>query len=248
MKVLGVLALLLLANQAHADFASDLIGLGMSAELADKLGNRFEASTTSTGVIKFNFGGSSRYQFAYDSSSPNFETYANTADGVDNQYIYMSGGGGPTDIAGGRGAVLELAGNEVNPSTSRGRAQLFSGNASGGHIGFNVTNGTDGKVIVQSASTTTFHYQPSDATAVIYGNTSLGADTGTRTLSLLAGIYLDSGAAKLEVPNGATIPATCTIGEVFQDTNSDDCADTGAGDGALCLCKASNTWALVANI
>jgi len=27
----------------------------------------------------------------------------------------------------------------------------------------------------------------------------------------------------------------------------DDCADTGGGDGALCICKTTNTWALIAN-
>jgi hypothetical protein len=47
---------------------------------------------------------------------------------------------------------------------------------------------------------------------------------------------------------GTALPATCTQGISFLDTDSDDCADTGGGDGALCYCKTTNTWALVQNI
>jgi hypothetical protein len=60
--------------------------------------------------------------------------------------------------------------------------------------------------------------------------------------------YGDLITAQLTIPNGTTLPATCSVGHQFQDTDSDDCADTAGGDGALCLCKATNTWALVANI
>jgi len=49
------------------------------------------------------------------------------------------------------------------------------------------------------------------------------------------------------MPNDTTLPATCSVGDLFQDTDSDDCADTGGGDGALCICKSTNTWALISN-
>ena len=49
------------------------------------------------------------------------------------------------------------------------------------------------------------------------------------------------------IPNGTALPGACIIGQLFQDTDSNDCADTGSGDGALCICKASNTWALISN-
>lgn len=58
----------------------------------------------------------------------------------------------------------------------------------------------------------------------------------------------DFGGGGLEVPNGTTIPATCSVGQVYLDTDSDDCVDTGAGDGAYCICKSSNVWSLVADI
>jgi len=54
--------------------------------------------------------------------------------------------------------------------------------------------------------------------------------------------------AGLKHRTGVSIPATCVQGTIFHDTNSDDCADTGGGDGALCVCKTTNTWALVQNM
>lgn len=60
--------------------------------------------------------------------------------------------------------------------------------------------------------------------------------------------YGDLITAQLTIPSGTALPATCSVGHQFQDTDSDDCANTGGGDGALCQCKATNTWALVANI
>lgn len=51
----------------------------------------------------------------------------------------------------------------------------------------------------------------------------------------------------LELPNGTALPATCEVGYLFHDTDSDDCANTGSGDGALCICKSTNTWALISN-
>ena len=54
--------------------------------------------------------------------------------------------------------------------------------------------------------------------------------------------------AALILQTGTTLPAACTQGQLFHDTDSDDCADTGGGDGALCICKSSNTWALVVNM
>jgi len=46
----------------------------------------------------------------------------------------------------------------------------------------------------------------------------------------------------LNVPSGTILPATCTASEIFLDTDSDDCADTGGGSGSACVCTAANTW------
>lgn len=47
----------------------------------------------------------------------------------------------------------------------------------------------------------------------------------------------DFGAAALEIPNSTTLPATCTVGQLYADTD----ATTGQ---RLYLCQATNTWAL----
>lgn len=71
---------------------------------------------------------------------------------------------------------------------------------------------------------------------------------GGSSVTLYSGKTLNASSGVLEIPNGTTLPATCDAGDLFQDTDSDDCADTASGDGALCLCKSSNTWALIQNI
>ena len=61
------------------------------------------------------------------------------------------------------------------------------------------------------------------------------------------GIDLSGTNATILLPQAATLPATCTVGAVFLDTDSDDCADTSGGSGLLCYCIATNTWARIAN-
>ncbi|MHA2248272.1 MAG: hypothetical protein ACXADY_25200 [Candidatus Hodarchaeales archaeon] len=65
----------------------------------------------------------------------------------------------------------------------------------------------------------------SDATDVAFGSVNLGGGT-------------------FEIPNGTDLPATCTIGHLFIDTDDDSCADAGGGAGAMCACTATNTWTL----
>lgn len=243
---IALLLIIFSINNVLADYATDLMGAGLPAETANALANNFQYGVPANGTIKFKFGGVTRYQNKYDSSVPNYETYAATTDGADNQYLYMCGGGGPIEIDGDRGALLELAGNEVMPLSSRGRAMLFSGNVTQGAIGLNVTH-PSGKILVQSISANVLEYVAATGATTVYNDTTITPASGTKNIILSAGMYSDNGAAKLEIPNGTTIPATCTVGEIFDDTNSNDCIDSGGGDGALCICKSTNTWALISN-
>ena len=59
---------------------------------------------------------------------------------------------------------------------------------------------------------------------------------------------VDVGSGTLEFPNGTDLPATCNVGEIWVDTDDDACADAGSGGGAVCVCKAADTWALVIDI
>ncbi len=60
--------------------------------------------------------------------------------------------------------------------------------------------------------------------------------------------YGDLITTRMTLPNGTALPATCAVGNVFLDTDDDDCSDSGGGDGALCICKSSDTWVLLNNI
>ena len=91
----------------------------------------------------------------------------------DDAYLYFGAGQYP-HILGTYGAVLELAGNNVMPETSRGRAQLFSGNNPEGRIGFNITHPA-GSLIVQSAGYTTLVYKPALGTIEFVGVGTLSA-------------------------------------------------------------------------
>lgn len=55
-------------------------------------------------------------------------------------------------------------------------------------------------------------------------------------------------AFKLIIPNGATPAATCTVGEIFIDTDeTDDTNCTTTADNSLCICVATNTWVALEN-
>lgn len=199
-----------------------------------------------TETFSFSFADNPRLLMAYetDGGHPNVEIYAATEDGADNQFLLIGAGGGPANFNGTRGAMLELSGNEG--VASPGRAQIFTGAVPTGYLVLDVMH-ADGLLIKQSVSATVQTEKLSTGENVTYQNISWAPNSGTKTYSFLSGMYVDTGAAKLELPNGTTIPATCTVGEIFQDTNSNDCADSGGGDGALCICKSTNTWALISN-
>jgi hypothetical protein len=87
------------------------------------------------------------------------------------------------------------------------------------------------------------------------GTTALALDAGSSSAIFTSDITLansavviNAGGGLMEVPNRGTLPSTCNTGEILLDVNSDDCANTGSGDGALCLCKTTNTWVLLNDV
>lgn len=103
-------------------------------------------------------------------------------------------------------------------------------------------------------------YYETGSNKLFIDNQQRASEVDARTKALIYGVFASTVAAqslainatvspaKLVLPNSTTIPATCTVGELYLDTDSNDCVNTAAGDGALCICKSTNTWALVANI
>lgn len=79
------------------------------------------------------------------------------------------------------------------------------------------------------------------------GGNRLGVATGGNQRAEISSVRGVDAVGGLGVHRNNTLPATCNQGQVFLDLNSDDCADTGAGDGAFCVCKTNNNWALLVN-
>lgn len=83
------------------------------------------------------------------------------------------------------------------------------------------------------------------------GSVAIGEDAAGVGLEVDGTAHFDklvTAYAGLKDQSGTTLPATCTQSTTFHDTDSDDCADTGGGDGAVCFCKTTNTWALLTDI
>lgn len=73
--------------------------------------------------------------------------------------------------------------------------------------------------------------------------------TGDRTITLpdASGTVMVTGQAVI-IQNGAAPAATCTVGEIFLDTDEgDDTNCTTTADNSLCVCTATNTWTAFEN-
>jgi hypothetical protein len=107
-----------------------------------------------------------------------------------------------------------------------------------------IQEGSNGYMVVNTGD---------DSEIVTFGNTTTNpnyAFTGSGDLSGPTGlINFGTAASGVEIANGTDLPDTCTVGVLFLDTNDDQCDDANdAGDGVLCLCKATNTFAAVIDI
>lgn len=169
---------------------SDLIGLGMPTELASMLAN-----ANSSGDYTVSIASGKSFLLNFNSETwlrarqlgTNLEVDLGTgSEGPHDNYLYMSGGG-YVDIVNAPGGMLELAGSGVTPTSSRGRAQLFSGSNVGAHIGFNLLNTTDGKILFQSGSTNKLTFEAAQNIFEYYATTTWEASTsdGSDNLSLV---------------------------------------------------------------
>lgn len=63
------------------------------------------------------------------------------------------------------------------------------------------------------------------------------------TFTAGSGCVIDATSGRVLLANGATPPATCTVGEIFLDTDeTNDTNCTTTGDDSICICSATNTW------
>lgn len=177
-------------------FGEELTALGLPWATAkriaevldvDSSGNTSIKAQSSTDTVDFSFDSSTWLRFSKVTDGTNNLEITMPADsGSDTKYIYMGAHGGNILLTGNRGAMLELAGNNVTPSSSQGRCQLFSGATSNGKIGLNVQH-EDGKVIVQDRATNVLEYKPSTSEFFVYNTTYLKPANSTVTLDISSG-------------------------------------------------------------
>lgn len=78
----------------------------------------------------------------------------------------------------------------------------------------------------------------------------VGLVSGASLLAFAATTFHDGivFATSVAIPNGAAPGATCTVGDIYLDT--DQTVDTNCSttaDNSLCLCTAANTWTALEN-
>lgn len=147
---------------------------------------------------------------------------------------------GDMNIGIGDDSQLNALGNENTSIGARSLNNLGDGN---GNIALGFSSGYyetgSNKLYVDNQQRAS--ESDSKIKSIIYG--VMNATVGSQTLDLNALVSAD----QFILPNSTVLPATCILGQIFMDSDSNDCIDTASGDGALCICKTTNTWALISN-
>lgn len=82
---------------------------------------------------------------------------------------------------------------------------------------------------------------------VLYDSTGTAIPLTISTTTVAATGTLNA-SVKLVIPSGAAPASTCTVGEIFIDTDQTvDTNCTTTADNSLCICTATNTWTALEN-
>lgn len=144
-------------------------------------------------------------------------------------YFENSAGTGEVNVRTTGYVAPTLVGNFFNPSTATAYRRL-TGTGLSGAVDTFYGNYHLGDIVMDAGS------------CVVYGKTAgpgsvsaCGRATVNNSAETITGAW-DFGGGSLELPNSASLPGTCTIGQSYVDTDEADSARR------LYLCTASNTW------
>jgi len=187
---------------------------------------------TADGLITGTLGATISGAVASINASSNFATNINT--GTSTGTVTIGGSGAKTIHIAGTGAT---AADTVNIGTGGTAADTIN-IGTGGVAGDTVTIGT---ATAENVSITDNNW---NVTAAGLANfVSVGAATpGTGVFTTL------TASTAVIIPNGADPGATCTVGQIYLDTDQTvdtNCATTA--DNSLCVCTATNTWTAFEN-
>jgi hypothetical protein len=163
-------------------------------------------------------------------------TFADIAAGTSDQALVVGTGGslgvsGSGTIAATTAAAL--AANAANCSAGSGAGGVTAAGAAEGCTDYMEEPGSTGVVVKTGEETVAARTITGTANEITVTNGD--GVSGNPTLSLPATINVSS--KTLRIPNGTELPATCTVGDQFMDTN----ATTGQRHY---LCESADTWAL----
>lgn len=169
-------------------------------------------------------------------SGQNFNIVSCTADGDDDRWLTLSGGGAGS---GARGASLELHGNEApaGPGHDPGSADLIAGNVATGDINVLVTNAAAQFLLTAEAGGTDNTFQLDAAGATFGGNA-----TDDVLIADPLNLYLNSSRAETICNTDFTMPSGSAFlsgqlgveGRVFTDGDfTVGCGTTIYGDGSI---------------
>lgn len=172
-------------------------------------------------------------------------------DGTASQYLQTDGNGALVwaDVAAASKALDNLTGVAINASLipdSAGDTDLGSEALFWQKLYVKSAISFEGATIDDGFQTTLDVTTPTADQAITLPNATGTVALINGTSGQYSGAHDFSGTT-LEIPNGTSLPGECTIGQLFADTDSDDCVNTGGGNGALCICKTADNWAIIFN-
>ncbi len=136
-------------------------------------------------------------------------------------------------VTGNASTATALAANGSNCSAGQAPLGVNASGAVESCTDYQEEPGSNGIVAKTAANTSAARTITGTASEISVANGD--GVSGNPTLSLPASI--DLGGKALEIPNSTSLPGTCTVGQIYMDTD----ATSGR---RLYACESSNTWAL----
>ena len=137
------------------------------------------------------------------------------------------------NVTGNASTATALAANGSNCSAGQAPLGVNASGAAETCTDYQEEPGSNGLVAKTAANTSAARTLTGTANEITVTNGD--GVSGNPTISLPSSI--DLGGKSLEIPNGTSLPGTCTVGQQFMDTD----ATTGQ---RLYLCESVNTWVL----
>jgi hypothetical protein len=219
-----------------ATYITQTADAGLSAEQAlGALSTGCLGSTTTTGVVAARTitGTANQVSVANGDCSGNPTISIPTNPTLPGTTTGTFSGNLTGNVTGNASTATALAANGSNCSAGQAPLGVNASGAAETCTDYQEEPGSNGLVAKTAANTSAARTLTGTANEITVTNGD--GVSGNPTISLPSSI--DLGGKSLEIPNGTSLPGTCTVGQQFMDTD----ATTGQ---RLYLCESVNTWVL----